>query len=536
MIFPGKTERRLAVVILVTTTVPLAVALYLATSLFRQASALWFNPEIGVELDRGVEMYKEYARATKEGMKEQTVLLSADEELRRAAQAGDRAKIADRLERLFSRGSDLVSLAVVKDDETLAQKNRGHPVDESTERRLEVRKPLSDREDGALLVAEFATPRKQLDELEKSGLIVNRYHQVESSRSDLYSGYLNAFGALLGIMVIVTVGLGVVLARGITKRIRRLVRAITLVARGDLSIRVPVTGSDELTELASNFNRMLVEVQTSRTRIEYLERMSTWQEMAQRLAHEIKNPLTPIQLAVEECHRKFDGPEGTYKRLLDSTLEIVEEEVGTLRRLVSNFSNFARLPNAELEAENLGEFLRECKDTLGHLEDPTLGEGSPDATPLSGENVVIDWVVPDVPIVVALDRQMFRRVLVNLVRNAVQAIGDASPRKGRVIVRAEPRPTGAVIYVEDNGPGISADLRRRVFDPYVTTKKDGTGLGLAIVKKIVVEHGGEIEVTESDLGGARFAISLSGPEILEAARLAKEAKELAVQAGVETAA
>ena len=143
--------------------------------------------------------------------------------------------------------------------------------------------------------------------------------------------------------------LGFFLARGITRRINRLSVAIDHVAAGNLDVRVPVTGSDELTELARVFNRMLGEMQQSRARIEYLQRIGAWQEMAQRLAHEIKNPLTPIQLAVQECHRKYAGDDPRFRALLDTTLEIVEEEVGTLRRLVGNFSSFARLPHAELK-------------------------------------------------------------------------------------------------------------------------------------------------------------------------------------------
>ncbi len=108
-------------------------------------------------------------------------------------------------------------------------------------------------------------------------------------------------------------------------------------------------------------------MQQSRARIEYLQRIGAWQEMAQRLAHEIKNPLTPIQLAVQECHRKYGGDDPRFRALLDTTLEIVEEEVGTLRRLVGNFSSFARLPHAELREASLRDFLRECAEQLGHL-------------------------------------------------------------------------------------------------------------------------------------------------------------------------
>jgi nitrogen fixation/metabolism regulation signal transduction histidine kinase len=329
----------------------------------------------------------------------------------------------------------------------------------------------------------------------------------------VYAGYFEAFVALLGITAVATVVLGFALARGITVRISRLANAINQVAAGNLEVRVAVTGSDELTELARVFNRMLGEMQQSRARIEYLQRIGAWQEMAQRLAHEIKNPLTPIQLAVQECHRKYGDADAKFRALLDTTLEIVEEEVGTLRRLVGNFSSFARLPHAELREASLREFLRECSDQLGHL-GAELVEDADDDT-VAVHDVDVRWELPRDPIPVAIDRQMLRRVLVNLVRNAVQAIRSARPvpkegaTRGHVLVRAEAVQGGAALVVEDDGPGVPEAERERIFDPYFTTKLDGTGLGLAIVKKIVVEHNGSITAGRSDrLGGAAFVVAL----------------------------
>ncbi|MDB4941842.1 MAG: Nitrogen regulation protein NtrY [Labilithrix sp.] len=544
----GTTERRLAMVILITTMVPLGAALYLGTSMFRQASAIWFNPEIGEQLDRGVDVYKDYVKAIKDDLKHQTVAIGADPVLREAARKQNVETLESEIDALFPHFPELVSLAVENGSgQVLARRDRGRPVDTASERSLEVRRPLTDDPDAAMLVATFAVSRKRLDELESSGVVVSRYHQLEASRTDLYQGYMRVFALLLGITALMTIVLGFALARGLTKRINRLGAAINVVAQGDLSVRVPVTGSDELTDLARTFNRMIAEMAQSRARIEFLQRVGAWQDMAQRLAHEIKNPLTPIQLAVQECHKKYGGDDPRYRALLDTTLEIVEEEVGTLRRLVGNFSEFARLPHAELVPANLSDFLADCKSSLGHLEDPSLGEDGTEAdVDALAPNVQIEWQIPGEPITVAVDRQMLRRVLVNLVRNGVQAIRDARLRKstpggvpggviGHVLVSAQREGDGARIVVEDDGPGIADSVRGRIFDPYFTTKADGTGLGLAIVKKVVVEHGGEIEATASrKLGGARFVLRLPGLKILSIAAAAKEARERARRQGVET--
>ncbi len=520
MALVGKTEGRLAFVVFVTATLPLAVALMLANSLFSQASAIWFNPEVGEQLDRGVDVYKDYVKAIKDDMRHQTDAIAEDEVLREAAKKHNSELVEAQIDALFPRFPELVDLRIVDaDGNVLARRDRGRPVNEATERSLEVTRPLADDPDSPSAAATFAIDRKRLDELETTGDVVTKYHQLEASRSDLYRGYIYAFAALLGITMLLTLLLGTTLARGVTRRINRLAGAIEKVAQGDLTVRVPVTGSDELTDLARTFNRMLGEMAQSRTRIEFLQRMGAWQEMAQRLAHEIKNPLTPIQLAVQECHKKYAGDDPRFRNLLDTTLEIVEEEVGTLRRLVTSFSNFARLPRAELKEESLKEFLRDCSQQLAHLEE----EGEREDASIAA-NVDVTWQLPDDELVVQIDKQMLRRVIVNLVRNSVQAIRnerlltDSSPERrkdvpvhvrGHVRVSAKREGDGAAVIVEDDGPGVPKEALGRVFDPYFTTKTEGTGLGLAIVKKIVVEHGGTIDVGKStDLGGARFVMHL----------------------------
>jgi two-component system nitrogen regulation sensor histidine kinase NtrY len=517
----GKTEHRLALVILVTALLPLASAMVLAYWLLNYASSVWLRPEVEQELDHGIELYKAYVGVVKDDMKDQTAAMAGNEAVRDAARRHDPAACARALQGLFPGYAELVSLAV--EDEggsTLAEHDRGSPIDNATERKLEVRRALAAGGVGATLVATFAFDRRYERELERAGAIHDAYAQLEKERSRIYAGYYEAFSVLLGITVVATVALGFVLARGITRRISRMANAITQVTVGNLDVRVPVTGSDELTELARVFNRMLSEMQQSRARIEYLQRIGAWQEMAQRLAHEIKNPLTPIQLAVQECHRKYAGEDLRFRALLDTTLEIVEEEVGTLRRLVGNFSSFARLPHAELRESNLGDFLRECSEQLGHL-GAELSEETGIDDSIVAQDVEVRWDLPVEPMPVAIDRQMLRRVLVNLVRNAVEAIRGARPAqndgapRGHVIVRAERTSEDIVLVVEDDGPGVPDAAQERIFDPYFTTKSAGTGLGLAIVKKIVVEHNGAISATRSaDLGGAAFVVALPLPHSL----------------------
>src|SRR5579872_2784678 len=515
----GKTEHRLAIVILVTALLPLASAMFLAYSLLDYASSVWLRPEVNQELERGIELYKTYVRSVKDDMKHQADAMASDEVLREASQRDDSGACARAVDDMLPRFPQLVSLAVEDGSgRPLAARDRGRPLDDAAERRLEVRRALGDGAGQPTLVATFAFDRRFERDLERAGAIHDTYSQLEKDRARVYAPYFEAFAVLLGITVVATVVLGFILARGTTRRINRLATAINEVAAGNLQVRVPVTGSDELTELARVFNRMLGEMQQSRARIEYLQRIGAWQEMAQRLAHEIKNPLTPIQLAVQECHRKYPGQDAKFRGLLDTTLEIVEEEVGTLRRLVGNFSSFARLPRAELKEASLRDFLVECSEQLVHLGADVGDEGAEDVR--LGREVDVRWEVPTESLPVAIDRQMLRRVLVNLVRNAAESIRSARPEsegrpRGHVVVSASRSTESVTILVEDDGPGVPEALRERVFDPYFTTKAEGTGLGLAIVKKVVVEHNGAISVGASArLGGAAFSVSLPLPHSL----------------------
>jgi nitrogen fixation/metabolism regulation signal transduction histidine kinase len=515
----GKTERRLAVVILPTAIIPLAMAVVFASWMLDFAKDKWVQPDVQAQLDRGIDLYKEYARAVKEAMKSEAVAMAGDDALRKAALDHDAAALAPALDAFLDRNPRVVALAVEEvDGRVVATRARERPVDDAAERVLPpLRQPLGASGGGAMLVVTFVVDRRYETELARAAEIRDGYQKITTDRDIVYLPAYKAFAALLGITAIVTVVVGSLFARGFTQRINLLAGAVNQVAAGDLEVRVPETGSDELTELARVFNRMLSEMLQSRARIEYLQRIGAWQEMAQRLAHEIKNPLTPIQLAVQECHRKYAGDDRRFRGLLDTTLEIVEEEVGTLRRLVGNFSSFARLPHAELREEDLRDFLRECSEQLGHLGTELPGEGGEEV--LATLDVDVRWEMPFEPTPVAIDRQMLRRVFVNLVRNAVEAIRGARPAsdsepRGHVVVRAEPTSDGVDVLVEDDGPGVPEGSRERVFDPYFTTKAEGTGLGLAIVKKIVIEHVGSIAVRRSErLGGAAFVVSLPKPNL-----------------------
>jgi two-component system nitrogen regulation sensor histidine kinase NtrY len=519
----GGIRRRLALAIVLTALIPVLVAVLLAQSMVRQTSARFFVPEVGARLDQALGVYQQLARAVKAAMRQQATAIARHEPLRRAVAAGDAAAARGELQALFAEHSNLVSLTVVGEQgNVLARVDRGRPLDPTRENDLEVvraleapagpaRTPPADAvqdPEGSRLIAVFAAAKEPFEQRDEMSRFLDTYKRIERRRQLDEASYVYAFAALLGLTILAAIGVGVLLAHRVSSRIAALAEATKRVGAGDLTIRVPERGGDEISDLARAFNRTLSEIEASRARIEYLQRMGAWQEMARRLAHEIKNPLTPIQLAVQEIHRRYTGSDEHYRRLVDSTLEVVEDEVGTLRRLVSEFSGFSRLPRARLEEADLAEFLTEQRERLAMLEEDYVEADEPTGDRPSRVDVEFDLPAERAP--VYIDRQLLRRALINLVRNAAQATRDAGRTPARVRLRLRRDGDFWVVDIDDDGPGIPEALRSSIFDPYVTTKTEGTGLGLAIAKKIVIEHAGSIVALTSPLGGARIRVRLPG--------------------------
>lgn len=494
----GGIRARLALAIVLTAAIPVAAAVVLARSLVQQSTERSYVPELQLHLDQALTAYGELARQTKRAMRLQARVVAQSEELAELDVKDEQAARERVLGALLERFPDVKVLEVVgPDGETTTRVARGEP-DENREVSLRVVAPLA-APDWTLAVTSV-TPKAPFDEFEQLGSFMEAYASLARRREVDEQTYVLAFAVLLVGTIGISVAVGSWLSRSIVKRIGALAKAAGEVGRGDLSIRVKETPADEVGQLGRAFNTMLTEIEGSRSRIEYLSRLASWQEMARRLAHEIKNPLTPIQLAVQEVHQRLRNVPPEERRVLDLTLEIVEAEVLTLRRLVKEFSEFARLPQSALEPVSLREFLNDFEQELTLAPMATLG-----LDPAAHPALSLRWSLPDADATLALDAQMMRRVLLNLVQNAVQA------SRGRTHVEVSVRATlseRAELVIEDDGPGIPAAVRDQIFEPYVTTKNDGTGLGLAIVKKVVMDHQGTVDVQPREPNGARFVLTL----------------------------
>lgn len=284
---------------------------------------------------------------------------------------------------------------------------------------------------------------------------------------------------------------GALFAGRITRPIEALAEQAESLAQGDFNARVEATpGVEEVDALVGAFNRMAQDMERSQTRLVQAERVAAWREIAQGLAHELRNPLTPILGAMDVLRRAHSLGRSDYPEILHEQASAVVDEVMRLKELSDSFARFARLPDPTPEQVDLGSLV----DGITALYAP-------------GDIVVNRSWGPSTPTVYA-DPTQLKTALTNLIKNAVEAMEGG----GTLGLGFRETAEDVTITVQDNGPGIPESVRARLFTPYVTTKGSrGTGLGLALVHRIVAEHHGTVAADDAPGGGARFRVTLPRP-------------------------
>jgi nitrogen fixation/metabolism regulation signal transduction histidine kinase len=291
------------------------------------------------------------------------------------------------------------------------------------------------------------------------------------------------------LFILAGAGLGYSMAERISDPVNRLTRATRRIARGDLDARIAATSSDELRRLVEAFNSMASDLQRQRAELERTHRLEAWAEMARQVAHEIKNPLTPIQLSAEHLRRVHADRGEPLSPVLQECVGTILAQVKLLRQIASEFSSFASSPTARPTVVDCAALLREILD--------------PYRPGLEGR-IHFDVDVPPALPPVRVDRTLISRALVNIVENALHAM----PGSGTLVVCARHDDRQVHIVVSDTGVGMDAEARARAFEPYFSTKAAGTGLGLPIAKRNVELSGGTIAMSSEKDKGTIVELSL----------------------------
>jgi nitrogen fixation/metabolism regulation signal transduction histidine kinase len=312
-----------------------------------------------------------------------------------------------------------------------------------------------------------------------------RQHEVEREIDDLDRGvHLAAlFFILLG------AGIGLSMAERIADPIRQLTRATGRIARGDFDARIAVRSSDELRRLVDAFNGMAVELKEQRDQLERTHRLEAWAEMARQVAHEIKNPLTPIQLSAEHLRRVHADRGEPLGPVLEGCVTSILGQVTLLRQIAAEFSSFASSPTARRVPSDPARLVHDVVE--------------PYRVGLEGRIELQNDVAPSLPAVL-VDPTLVARALANIIENALHAM----PGRGRLTLTSRVEEGAVAIRIEDSGVGMDEEALGRVFEPYFSTKTTGTGLGLPIARRNIELSGGTISVESVKGRGTAVTIKL----------------------------
>jgi two-component system, NtrC family, nitrogen regulation sensor histidine kinase NtrY len=276
----------------------------------------------------------------------------------------------------------------------------------------------------------------------------------------------------------------------ITRPVRRLAESAGRVAAGDWGATVEVATADEIGQLARAFNRMTHELVEQRERLVQSERVAAWRELARRLAHELKNPLFPLQITVENMQRARDQYPEQFDEVFREGAATLLAELANLKQIISRFSDFAKMPAPEMQRIQLNDLAADTVQLFG----PQLSQA---------HIAIRTELDPHLPLIMG-DHEQLERVLRNLALNAI----DAMPQGGTLTIRTAAHETGVRLEVSDTGQGLTPEECARLFTPYYTTKTHGTGLGLAIVQSVISDHKGRISVESEPGKGSTFRIDL----------------------------
>ena len=298
----------------------------------------------------------------------------------------------------------------------------------------------------------------------------------------------NAFTLVVyGILLLLTGVLGVVIANQLSQPVRDLTKAAHEVGEGNLDVRVTSSASGEIRELVTTFNEMVADLRKSGEELRQVERELAWKEMAKQVAHEIKNPLTPMKLSVQHLQQAFKDRAPDLDALVARITQTLADQIDTLARIATEFSSFARMPERRFERIDVHSFLLESVQLFREV-----------------QGIEIQTIFCDTRPVLLADREELRRVIINIIRNAIQAMN----QKGMITITTSTKAKECSIAISDTGPGIPASLHEKVFEPNFSTKSDGMGLGLAMARKIVEELNGTIRLQSPRGGGTTIAIVL----------------------------
>jgi nitrogen fixation/metabolism regulation signal transduction histidine kinase len=545
-------ERRLIVFFLLLSLPPTLLIAFVSTRYFMQSIRLVSNPTVEQSFTNSMEIARDFSAKLEEDSHCAVVRLR--DEYRRAGSPAPGPALAEVLAAVGAEThADFTAIYLLEGESWLLK--QAHPEGFG---RLDARAGLGPADgggaitsslaqsdpdvvasgivaDGVLFVAGYALDRGFTEKMRRTGDDLGRYRAVGLYVSALRRYIIIATSVLVVLIAVASALFSRAIARRISQPITELARATDRVAKGDLDHRVTVAARDEVASLVTGFNRMTEELQENKRNLIRAERIAAWRDVARRIAHEIKNPLTPIEIAIYRIKKRLEaqdaaeaaGPQAPRgdraqdgqpragadraptdrpqtdrpqtdraqtdhaagdRRVIEESLDSILKEVTALKTIAQEFSAFAKMPEPKMTSFDINDVLRSVLELYAS----------------SSQQVEMEMRLgPRLPTVKA-DRDQMRSVFSNLVKNAFEAM----PSGGTLTVTTAAGEPGYVrVEIADTGTGIPDDIKDKVFDPYFTTKPSGTGVGLALAYRILADHNGKISF-RTGATGTSFIVDL----------------------------
>ena len=499
--------------------IPSLIVAIFSLLLFNVALQKYFDEKITSAVNNSYEVAKNYIEDSKRSVQADIFLISLDLNKYYNVYFSNPAKFKQfvRTQRLLrkideiylvdSAGSILLKDVNTQDNEfkipseeyfNKALEGKPVSIDRSEEKKAAFMIKLSNYIDTYLYIAKNVQPQL-LNYLDATEQAVNFYYTVENNRTGIKITFAIIYVIVISMLLFLTIVLAIAFAGRLTKPIINLISASKNISSGQLDSKVPEIESDEeIKILNKNFNNMIERLKAQQDKLLAAERFSAWETVARKLAHEIKNPLTPIQLSIDRLRDKYSEKLKDEKNEFTKYLETINRQIVDIKKLLDEFSGFARMPSPILKKINVLDVLNRSVEFYK----------------MSHKNFNLD-LKGDLKkkYFIKGDSEQLYRVFLNLIKNSMEAIEEKKEKDsnllGKIDVEISKNNEYIVIKMLDNGSGFKDT--NNILKPYYTTKKDGTGLGLPIVSKIINEHNGDIKFVKNSKG-AEIDINLPSIE------------------------
>ncbi len=482
------------------TVIPSLVVAIFSLFIFNFGIQNYFDKQITKAVNNSFDVAKNYLEESKENVLSDVILMSVG--LNRASSLyysnPNRFKNIMRSEKLLRRVDDVflidslgnILLSDVRDiteefvvpsDENYDQVLEGKPVfiSDSLENKTTVMTKLNSLVDTYLYISRNIDPEtlRYLNETEQA---VSFYYSVENSQTGIKVTFAIIYIIVVTLLLFLSTSIAITFASRLTKPIINLIAASDSISKGALDVKVPELETDEeFKDLNKNFNSMIQRLKEQQDKLLINERYEAWESVARKLAHEIKNPLTPIQLSIDSLREKYRNKLNNQGQEFEKYLQTINRQIKDIENLVNEFSNFARMPQPILKRINVTNFITKTLDFIK----------------LSSKNSII-LKNKKSNLIINGDADQLNRVFINLIKNSEEALLEKQEKnpnfKGNIEIEITDNNDYIVFKLTDNGPGITDS--KKAMTPYFTTKKTGTGLGLPIVTKIINEHSGNFSI------------------------------------------